>query len=545
MTADRSYLTRLRTSEGPSHLLLVLLNQHRVMTTGQLARATGAPERTVRYRLDRLRKARLVDCARPGRETGSAPRHWWLRPAGARLVSGTAAAQGKPTAMFAAHAAAITELWLAFTEHGPAVGIELADWLADRAGWQEWSGTGRYGYGSRRYRLTPDAVATATLTGGGTAVAFIEVDLATMTQTLLKEKLARYLAYADDMAWQDVFPHCPPLLLLTTTATRAATFARAARQLLDRERRPRDADPAGELVIAACGLVRDPTRAIVEPCWMLPDSAAELTLAELLSERVEAQSASEAWHHYNDTVVRRRAEIDKLDTARRLYNLAKYLGSEPAAEVLHHLIGANPGAFLDTEPDLAQQVVDWIRVRRTTNRFQALDHTQPLAATLEARHAAIWEEQARRLLAAHEHLAAAHPNVHQLAEILADCHLAKRYQVEALNTAPTCSHEQLQRDALGNYYQRRDATIDATWRALSWRERRRTSREELAAAHDDEHLLICGTCEIIQLTLSADEHAWRCPHCSTDLLTWPKRRQVITLTHRIDMLRRHLKPGPC
>jgi len=138
--------------------------------------------------------------------------------------------------MFAAHAAAITEVWLALTEHGLAAGIELAGWLADRAGWQEWLGTRRYGYGSSRYRLTPDAVATVTLPGGG-AVAFVEVDLATMTQTLLKEKLARYLTYADDAASKDVFPHCPPLLLPTTTATRAATFVRTARQLLDRERR--------------------------------------------------------------------------------------------------------------------------------------------------------------------------------------------------------------------------------------------------------------------------------------------------------------------
>lgn len=127
---DRSYLTRLRTSGGPSHELLVLLDQHQVMTTDQLARATGTPERTVRYRLDRLHEARLVECIRPGREAGSAPRHWWLRPAGARLVSGTAAAEGRPSGMFVAHAAAITEVWLAMKEQ-----VQVADWLTDRAGW--------------------------------------------------------------------------------------------------------------------------------------------------------------------------------------------------------------------------------------------------------------------------------------------------------------------------------------------------------------------------------------------------------------------------
>jgi DNA-binding transcriptional ArsR family regulator len=223
--ADRSYLARLRTSGGPSHDLLVLLDQHRVMTTGQLARATGTPERTVRYRLERLREAHLIDCARPGRETGSAPRHWWLRPAGARLVAGIAAADGRPSGMFVAHAATITEVWLALAERGPAEGIEVGGWLTDRAGWQEWDGPSAW---PRRYRLTPDAVAQARLSGSGDVVAFVEVDLASMTQTLLKQKVARYLAYAADRAWYGVHPQCPPLLLLTTTATRAATFVRAA-----------------------------------------------------------------------------------------------------------------------------------------------------------------------------------------------------------------------------------------------------------------------------------------------------------------------------
>ena len=52
--SDRAFLRRLRASGGPSHDLLVLLDQHRVMTTDQLARATATPKRTVRYRMERL-----------------------------------------------------------------------------------------------------------------------------------------------------------------------------------------------------------------------------------------------------------------------------------------------------------------------------------------------------------------------------------------------------------------------------------------------------------------------------------------------------------
>ncbi|GAA2709010.1 hypothetical protein GCM10010429_23010 [Micromonospora olivasterospora] len=45
--SDRAFVQRLRTAGGPSHELLVLLDQHRVLTTNQLARVTGAPVGTV------------------------------------------------------------------------------------------------------------------------------------------------------------------------------------------------------------------------------------------------------------------------------------------------------------------------------------------------------------------------------------------------------------------------------------------------------------------------------------------------------------------
>ena len=154
--ADRSLVTRLRTNGGPSHELLVLLDQHRVLTSGQLARLTGAAQRTVTYRLDRLLQAKLVAFARPGREAGSSPRFWWLTPSGARLVAGVAPAEGKrPSAMFAAHASAIAETWLAVLEHGPAAGLTGTGWLPDRAGWHTWR------RGGAELTLSPDAILSA------------------------------------------------------------------------------------------------------------------------------------------------------------------------------------------------------------------------------------------------------------------------------------------------------------------------------------------------------------------------------------------------
>ena len=217
--ADSAFLTHLRTSEGPSHLLLVLLNQHRVMTTGQLARATDTPERTVRYRLDRLHEAGLVaENLRIGRADATEEEMRQVRLAQVALVTQGAMNSLNP----------VIRVRPQMIDAMQAHGIQLKEWLTDRAGWEEWeAGT----YWSRRYRLTPDAVAHVSMPDGSPAVAFIEVDLASMTQTLLKEKVARYLAYAADRAWEGIHPYCPPMLLLTTTATRAATFTRAAGQL--------------------------------------------------------------------------------------------------------------------------------------------------------------------------------------------------------------------------------------------------------------------------------------------------------------------------
>ncbi|MFC0533317.1 replication-relaxation family protein [Phytohabitans kaempferiae] len=530
---DRSYLTRLRASGGPSHELLVLLHQHRVMTTDQLARATGTPERTVRYRLDQLHDARLVECVRPGREAGSAPRHWWLRPAGARLVSGTAAADGRPSGMFVAHAAAITEVWLAMKEQ-----VEVTGWLTDRAGWQEWERAGLWS--SSRFRLTPDAVARVTLHDAANVVAFIEVDLATMTQTLLKQKLARYLAYVEDRAWEGVYPHCPPLLLLTTTATRAATFARTATQVIGEPFAPDD--PAAGLVVAACGLVRQPARAVIEPCWMLPEAAAaELTLAEIFAERVDALDASERWHRHQETVVRRRADIEALRDVQSFTALADWLGSGLAAEALKTLIGTEPSEFLDSDPDLALRAVDWAEQRRRVDRFTARERARPLVSTLESLHTGVLRDQARRLLAAEEHLAEGDPRVYRLATTLAGGKLASKEEIALLNLPPARRREELQRELFGEYLIRRTAVVDRKWSGFSRRDRRRITREQLAAAYDDDHLLVCETCELMYPQDEPDVPyvAW-CRYCDGALLDWPDRDRVVPVSQRVASIRSFL-----
>ena len=63
---------------GIDHDIVGLLQAHRVLTTPQLITLTGRPERTIDYRLGRLRARSLVNRSRPYTASGSAPFFWWL-----------------------------------------------------------------------------------------------------------------------------------------------------------------------------------------------------------------------------------------------------------------------------------------------------------------------------------------------------------------------------------------------------------------------------------------------------------------------------------
>jgi len=556
----RAFVERLRTQGGPSLELLVLLDQHRVLTTDQLARATNTPVRTVRYRLARLAEHRLVDEHRPGREVGSSPSHWWLRPAGARLVTGTAAAEGRPSHPFVAHAAAIAEAWLAVREHGPAAGIQLLDWRTDRAGWLEWEPSTLYGEGRLR-RLTPDAVLHARVEHGdvaGEAAAFVEIDLASMTQTQLREKLGKYLAYARDRAWEGVFPHCPPMLLLTTSAARATTYIRAARRVLAAgEQRPTrfyrradvDLDTADQLVVAACGHVRDPARAVVEPVWLPPEeAAAELTLAELLAERVAAQARANEWRARQAARQAAEDRLDALDDAGRrgVPELTRLL-DDPAAGQALDLLAHDPARFLQREPELALAVVAWWGPRRS--RRPAGPAPAELVDALRTRHVQLWARHARAVLDAGAHIAADAPRLAVLAARLQDGQLLTRADRDYLNTDPATDRRRLQAEALAEYARRRRVDVEREHQALPWLTRRRTNPDEVAAAYDARWLLVCDVCGMVTprsdperggVWDGADEGAG-CPHCYAGRLVDPAGAAVPTLAERLAAIRARLR----
>jgi hypothetical protein len=582
----RSLVTRLRTDGGPSHELLVLLDQHRVLTSGQLARLTGAAARTVTYRLDRLLQAKLVAFARPGRETGSSQRFWWLTPYGARLVAGIAPAEGKrPSAMFAAHASAIAEAWLAVLEHGPAAGLVGTGWLPDRAGWHTWR------RGGADVTLSPDAILSANLSAlsgtaggqsggqleqtpgrsagppeqtGGQTVAMVEIDLATMSQSKLREKVSRYLAYAEDLEWDGRWPHCPPLLLLTTTPARAVTFLRAAARVAAAARRGRGLDyrfagygragrdvaEAERLVIAACGHVRDPQAAIAGRVWQLAgddpdDEPAPVTLTELLAERVAAQRVADRWYariEADHAAVRRAARLGELA---RGSALAEQLGDPIAAAAYAHLVDHDVDAFTTAYPRLAGQVLAWQDAR---DRPGDGGRSEQLRAVLRAEHEQLLAEQTGAVLAA-PGTAAGDPRACAAAAALQSGRLLLPWLLDGLAAPAGETREQLQARLLADYTARRDAELEQRREALSRWARRRADPAAEATAYDETHLLVCDLCAIATPAASDDADRWwttdeegaECRQCGAGhLIGYADRGQVPALDQRLAQLRARL-----
>jgi hypothetical protein len=395
--------------------LLRLLDAHRVLTTEQMQTITGAPERTTEYRLARLATRGLAGRVRPPRAKGSHPWHWWLTPAGARLVTGTACAvdRGGPNPLFVAHAAAVAEVWIALTGRGPAAGLSIERWWRDSHGWQEWQPSSA-GVAGRVRRITPDATAWLRLDGlaaddaGAPAVGavLVEVDLATMTAERLRHKLYRYRDYAADRAWAGRHPHCPVLLVLTTSPARAATFLRGAAAVLPRPRPIYDEDQlpgeADRLVVAACGHVRDPQAAVTGRVWMLPGDTAEITLTDLLADRITLARRAEV---IRARAARERAAADRRATLQSLAGdprAVPALREDPAAARVLRAVQADEelADWVAANGEAGAALLDWWITYARDRYRPAGPPPATVAAALAGDFTTRWRAQVETLLAA-------------------------------------------------------------------------------------------------------------------------------------------------
>lgn len=259
--------------------ILGLLSRHRVLTQTQLAAIVAeTPTRTLRYRCARLARHGLAGRSRPYRERGSAPHHLWPTRRGEAVLTGGPPPRGgerrEPNPLFLAHAAALSDLYVALATGLPA-GVGLSRFDREAEAREPFAA----GLTRKPRAIAPDAYLEISDADGRVLCALVELDMGSMSHRRLKTKAAGYAEYARVDAWRECHGFCPALLFITTTEPRARSFLAAMLKELGRE---------ALLLTCACDLARRPGRIPTEPRWLLSADEGEGAV-DLLAAMREAR----------------------------------------------------------------------------------------------------------------------------------------------------------------------------------------------------------------------------------------------------------------
>jgi Replication-relaxation len=285
--------------------ILDLLSFLRVLTQTQLA-SLMSPEvqpRTLRYRTARLAKLGLVGRTRPYRERGSAPHHLWPTRKGEAIAEGEPPPRGgerrEPNPLFLAHAAAISELYVALKTKLPE-GLRLTGFEREGEAREAFRG-----YDGKEHAVAPDACIQIAEADGRILLGLVELDLGTMSARQLKAKAEGYGEYVKLEGWRQRNEYCPPLLFITTSEKRASSFLATCGRAVNQQR----------LLVAATGLARDIDRSLVASEWLAGEEEGGDLLAVLRGAR----------RPYDEACRREEAERREKDAER------ERLRSDPAA----------------------------------------------------------------------------------------------------------------------------------------------------------------------------------------------------------------------
>jgi Replication-relaxation len=238
--------------------ILDLLSFLRVLTQTQLASLLSPeiPPRTLRYRTARLAKLGLIGRTRPYRERGSAPHHLWPTRKGEAIAEGGPPPRGgerrEPNPLFLAHAAAISELYVAL-KTGLPDGLKLTGFEREAEAREPFRG-----YDGKEHAVAPDACIQIEEADGRVLLALVELDLGTMSARQLKAKAEGYGEYVEREGWRQRNPYCPPLLFLTTSVKRARSFLATCRRTVDQR----------QMLVAVTAPTRDIGRSLVAREWL-------------------------------------------------------------------------------------------------------------------------------------------------------------------------------------------------------------------------------------------------------------------------------------
>ncbi|MEX2106526.1 MAG: replication-relaxation family protein [Solirubrobacterales bacterium] len=282
--------------------ILGLLTNHRVLTQNQLAAINPeTPARTLRYRCARLARLGLAGRTRPYRERGSAPHHLWPTRKGEALACGGPPPRGgerrEPNPLFLAHAAGLSEIYVALATTLPAE-VTLARFEREADAREPFETLRR-----DKRAVAPDVFIEISDLDDRALLAFIELDMGTMSHRRLRQKAAGYAEYAKAAAWRENHRLCPALLFLTTTEQRARSFLSAMQKELERDTL---------LLTCASDLAQTIERCATERRWLLgpEDEEAVDLLAALREARRPFDEARER------RAARRREEDDERELLR-------------------------------------------------------------------------------------------------------------------------------------------------------------------------------------------------------------------------------------
>jgi Replication-relaxation len=354
--------------------LISLVSQQRVLTQTQLEELFGeVPGRTLRYRTERLTKLGLLGRSRPYRDKGSAPSHYWPTRVADAFARGEPVPHGgerpEPNPQFLAHAAGLSELYVLLAAHAPIYGLRL------RGVQREGDAREPFRADGRARALAPDALIDVEDEKDRRLLAFVELDLGTMSHARLKTKAAGYAAYAAEAAWTQRHPFCPCLLFLTTTEARALSFLKALQALLEKAARGGYYGRRGNVswfAAATCAHAREPQRALAEHCWDdLSLAGGGLTLFDCLNAARAPCDEAHAREHAKQQASeaereRLRADLDARRAylqEKRLYAHGEHLeqlgeSGATALQLLLHFSGAMSALERAAFAALERQLVD-------------------------------------------------------------------------------------------------------------------------------------------------------------------------------------------
>lgn len=290
--------------------IVAVLSEHRVATTQQISTVLEIPERTARYRLDRLWKLGMCGGRQPYADQGSAPYHWWPSRLADAFHRGRELPLGgereDPQEQFLRHAAAITGLYVALVRLAPSLGWELLAFAREVEARE-------FIIGERQAAIVPDAF-VAIQEGDAEYHAMVEIDRGTMSIPRLSRKLSLYLAWVASGVWVERHPYVPALLVLTTTPRRVEQVVAKAEERCRAESRTAKTHTGAMnvlgMVIAGTDAVERPEAAVANPVWRRRGGIEGLRLADLLRE---------PWGRWQRETAERAAAIEEADSRREAF----------------------------------------------------------------------------------------------------------------------------------------------------------------------------------------------------------------------------------